>query len=377
MRLTQERLGGSDPWKVLVCCILLNRTQGQQSEPVLQELFNRWPDASKLVAADDSLEQLIAPLGLVGRAKHLRQLSKALQTTDPQTRAEVESLPGCGEYAADAWDMLINGRHNFWPRDSKLGPRMLELRLALRVVKDFNQNIYLHICSGSDGATLVGIRDQARDLVRVPHEQFKKEFKSVVYPVERLVTKWIECDSNHYIPLTERGRRIIMTVLVISGGNVTKFADLESATAAAPQGATVARMDETELGGLTLTQLTELYNEIVPEAKRVKTFKDKPTAVARVIKTGEAIKNPEPKGESKGEGSRTRMLETDIITVMVSENPKRPGDKPYEWFKLYRDGMTVKDAMDAGIPRPYIIWDRNHNFISVSTPKEAANVNQN
>lgn len=43
MALLQEEFGQNHPWRVLVVCILLNRTQGAQARPVLEEFLRRWP----------------------------------------------------------------------------------------------------------------------------------------------------------------------------------------------------------------------------------------------------------------------------------------------------------------------------------------------
>ncbi len=54
-----------DGWKILVCCLCLNLTTRKQMEPVVAELFRRWPTPGLLAAApDDELADLIRPLGM-------------------------------------------------------------------------------------------------------------------------------------------------------------------------------------------------------------------------------------------------------------------------------------------------------------------------
>jgi len=66
------------------------------------------------------------------------------------------------------------------------------------------------------------------------------------------------------------------------------------------------------------------------------------------------------------------------ITILVAANPKRPAGKSYGRFELYRDGMSVNDALTAGVLTADLIYDTAHNFIAIEgytspkpfTPKE-------
>jgi hypothetical protein len=55
-----------------------------------------------------------------------------------------------------------------------------------------------------------------------------------------------------------------------------------------------------------------------------------------------------------------------IITVLVSENPKKVGSKSYDRFNLYKTGMTVAEYVAAGGFLGDIRWDVRHGFISVA-----------
>jgi hypothetical protein len=47
---------------------------------------------------------------------------------------------------------------------------------------------------------------------------------------------------------------------------------------------------------------------------------------------------------------RTPLYADDFqIKVLVSENPHRAGSGRYARWHLYRDGMTVKEAIEAGL----------------------------
>ena len=75
--LIQEDLEG-DPWKILVCCIMLNCTTRTQMESVMWEFFKRWPNPSSFLEADPTVvAELIRPLGFKNRrTERLRRFSQ-------------------------------------------------------------------------------------------------------------------------------------------------------------------------------------------------------------------------------------------------------------------------------------------------------------
>lgn len=53
------------------------------------------------------------------------------------------------------------------------------------------------------------------------------------------------------------------------------------------------------------------------------------------------------------------------ITMLVKENPKRVGSKSRDRFDGYKDGMTVAEALAAGITTPDLIYDTAHSFVQI------------
>lgn len=106
------------PWRMLVGCAMLNLTTREQAEPVLLELFDRWPDPQALAAADSGqLERVLRPTGLHRRrAATLKRMSAALAAghTGPV------GLFGCGGYARDSWAIFALGRRDLSPADREL-----------------------------------------------------------------------------------------------------------------------------------------------------------------------------------------------------------------------------------------------------------------
>lgn len=105
--LLQEELR-DDPWKLLVACILLNRTSHKQVRPIIWELFEAYPDASAMMRADAT--------ELAGRLKSLGLQNRRAQTlmrfSADYVRAgtsDVGSLHGVGRYALDSYVMFVLG----------------------------------------------------------------------------------------------------------------------------------------------------------------------------------------------------------------------------------------------------------------------------
>lgn len=137
------------------------------------------------------------------------------------------------------------------------------------------------------------------------------------------------------------------------------------------------------LDTLSITKLVQVYNAVAD--KPVKTFKDKPTAVARVQavldatnreidvdKNGAWIITNKPVVEPKTD-KRRAAADHRVVTSVV-DNPKR--GKGAARFALYVVGQTVDQyiaaCVAAGYPstlaRADVRWDLDHEFITVQEP---------
>ncbi|KAK9997834.1 hypothetical protein SO802_017437 [Lithocarpus litseifolius] len=106
--LLQER-HAHDPWRVLVICMLLNRTTGFQARRVISNLFTLCPDAKTATeVAKEEIEKIIKTLGLQKkRASMIQRLSREYIG---ESWTHVTQLHGVGKYAADAYAIFCTGK---------------------------------------------------------------------------------------------------------------------------------------------------------------------------------------------------------------------------------------------------------------------------
>ncbi|GAV82933.1 HhH-GPD domain-containing protein [Cephalotus follicularis] len=97
-----------DPWRVLVICMLLNRTSGTQARRVISELFTMCPDAKTAIeVATGDIEKIIQTLGL--QKKRAAMIQRFSQEYLYESWTYVTQLHGIGKYAADAYAIFCSG----------------------------------------------------------------------------------------------------------------------------------------------------------------------------------------------------------------------------------------------------------------------------
>jgi len=110
----------SNPWKLLVSCMLLNKTTASQVRTVIWKLFSTYPTPEAAIAANTTdLEVLLRPLGLFRkRALAMQKLSEEYLNLNWQ---RPEELHGIGKYAADAYYIFCrNEWRDVQPEDKDL-----------------------------------------------------------------------------------------------------------------------------------------------------------------------------------------------------------------------------------------------------------------
>ncbi len=107
-----------DPWKMMVCCILLNQTNNKQVRPILSSVFELIPDPISASGVDVKvLAEIIKTTGFQNvKAARIKSLSQNWT----HGFSDVTELPGIGRYGKDSWEIFINGRRDISPTDKKL-----------------------------------------------------------------------------------------------------------------------------------------------------------------------------------------------------------------------------------------------------------------
>lgn len=109
-------------WKMLVACVLLNRTRRKQVDAVIDDLFKKWPTPESMSAATkDHIAHAIRSLGFYNRRAHsLVELSKRYVEHHPHSVDAVASLPGIGRFALEAYKIFWLNDLSFEPTDKEL-----------------------------------------------------------------------------------------------------------------------------------------------------------------------------------------------------------------------------------------------------------------
>lgn len=109
-----------DGWKILVCCLCLNLTTRKQMEPVVEDLFHRWPTPKDLADADEAeITEVVRSLGMwKRRSSTLKKMSRQFHEGK---WSNVLELAGVGKYASDAYRIFMLGDwRNVQPNDHAL-----------------------------------------------------------------------------------------------------------------------------------------------------------------------------------------------------------------------------------------------------------------
>jgi A/G-specific adenine glycosylase len=113
-----------DPFRILMAEMMLRRTKADQVVPVYEHLLSVYPDVDSLAEAkQESLEKILYPLGLKWRIPTFRmvacEVQQKFQSRIPETREDLLSLPGVGEYVAGAVLSIAYGKRE-WLVDNNI-----------------------------------------------------------------------------------------------------------------------------------------------------------------------------------------------------------------------------------------------------------------
>lgn len=108
----------NDPWKVLICCILLNQTNNQQVRPLIENFFLKWPNSFSIEKEEtETISNFIKSTGFQNmKANRI----KAFSSEWSKGIRDPKYFTGIGKYGLEAWRIFIEKDFNFVPSDKKL-----------------------------------------------------------------------------------------------------------------------------------------------------------------------------------------------------------------------------------------------------------------
>lgn len=138
--LQEQQIGKPDaPWRVLVCCILLNRTNGREVRPMIESLFERYPTPEALNRADP--KELFLEVAWLGFGK--QRTSSLIGMSGAYAGMVMRGGPefwksysdgmwatrfmGCAKYAVDSLNVFVYGKNDVTTSDTWLN-RFIEWR---------------------------------------------------------------------------------------------------------------------------------------------------------------------------------------------------------------------------------------------------------
>ncbi|MBT9132492.1 MAG: Adenine DNA glycosylase [Syntrophomonadaceae bacterium] len=157
-----------DPFRILIAEMMLRRTKADQVVPVYEQFFKEYPDVDSLAEAkQEALEKILYPIGLKWRIPAFgmiaREVREKYQSRIPETREELISLPGVGEYVAGAVLSIAYGKKE-WLVDSNI-VRIFKRYFGIKTSKEGRRDKHVVetakiYASGKDpGRATMGILD--------------------------------------------------------------------------------------------------------------------------------------------------------------------------------------------------------------------------
>ncbi len=140
------RHAGEPIYRIIISEVLLQRTKATTVANIYFNFFKKYSSWNKLAAATvEDLEEFLRPLGLWRRrAISLLNLARVVVQRNghlPQTRSEIEELPGVGQYIANAIELMCG--INAAPLLDVNMVRVLERYFGPRTMADIRYDPYL------------------------------------------------------------------------------------------------------------------------------------------------------------------------------------------------------------------------------------------
>lgn len=114
-----QEIYNEHPWRMLVCCIMLNCTSRKQVDQIRDEFFTKYPEPSDASCANsEQMAELISILGFKNkRTNTIKRFSNDWVNLE---WSEPNELYGIGKYGQDSWEIFQKGNLAVEPTDGVL-----------------------------------------------------------------------------------------------------------------------------------------------------------------------------------------------------------------------------------------------------------------
>lgn len=117
----------TDPWKLLICCIMLNCTSRKQVDQVRFRFFKMYPNPRSVIRMGmGPMLDIIAPLGMK-KVRAIRIWKFSCDWLRKDWKEPIE-LYGIGKYGQDSWEIFIKGNLDVKPNDGVLNKYLARIR---------------------------------------------------------------------------------------------------------------------------------------------------------------------------------------------------------------------------------------------------------
>jgi methyl-CpG-binding domain protein 4 len=114
-----QEIYNEHPWRMLICCIMLNCTSRKQVDQVREKFFNKYPTPELAQSANpEEMANLISILGF--KNKRTRTIIKFSSDWIHSKWTEPSQLYGIGKYGQDSWEIFQKGNLDVIPTDGVL-----------------------------------------------------------------------------------------------------------------------------------------------------------------------------------------------------------------------------------------------------------------
>lgn len=135
----------NNKWKMLMCCIMLNRSKGGVVKKVAPNFFDEFESALSVINGDkDLMTKIIQPLGLQNeRVNRMKDLSEwFINNKKVVTSDDLLGAPGVGDFTIESWSVFIDRIIPEVITDKEIRRYVQNAVKSSDIIRSFSKRIY-------------------------------------------------------------------------------------------------------------------------------------------------------------------------------------------------------------------------------------------